>query len=389
MNETLRSTLDRVQRPALGLGVIALLISAIGFYLNGTQFMRSYLVAFWFWLAVTLGCLAILMVQYFIKGKWGFLIRRILEAGTRTLPLMVVLFLPILLSLPRLYVWARPEQLASLDLPPFKREYLATPFWVIRAVIYFGIWLLWVYLLNKWSAQEDETGNPHLLSRMRALSGPGLVLFAFTLTYAAIDWVMSLEPGFFSTIYGMIFMVVPALVGVSLAVVVLRLFSSYEPFVELIEPKRFNDYGNLMLVFTMLWAYLQFDQFLIIWAGNLQDEIPWYVVRAKGTWGGVALALFLFHFAFPFLLLLQRAVTRRMRMLAGLAIFVLVMEWIDLYWMIQPAFSPKAPSLSWMDLTLFVGIGGVWVSYFVGQLKKRSLVPLHDPRFEGEMLVGA
>ena len=389
MNETLRPLLDRVQRPALGLGGIAWLCSFIGFFLDRTQFMRSFLVAFWFWLAVTLGCLAILMIQFFIKGKWGFLIRRILEAGTRTLPLMIVLFLPILLTLSRLYVWARPEQVASLDLPPFKREYLSTPFWVIRAVVYFGIWLLWIYLLNKWSAQEDEGGGPHLLARMRALSGPGLVLFGLTLTYAAIDWIMSLEPGFFSTIYGLIFMVVPALVGVSLAVIVLRLLSGFEPFVGLVEPKRFNDYANLMLVFTMLWAYLQFDQFLIIWAGNLQDEIPWYVVRAKGTWGGVALALFLFHFALPFLLLLQRAFTRRMKMLTALAVFMLVMEWIDLYWIIQPAFSPHAPSPSWMDLTIFAGIGGLWVSYFVSQLKKRPLLPLHDPRFEGEVLVGA
>jgi hypothetical protein len=373
----------------LGAGVILLIISAIGAYFNLTRFLQAYLTAFWFWLALSVGCLAILMIQSIIKGKWGFFLRRPMEAGSRTLPLMVVLFVPLLLWLPRLYSWARPEMVASLALPHFKREYLSTPFWVVRAAIYFAVWLIWAWLLSKWSLREDETGGERPNARMRYLSGPGLVLFGLTITYAAVDWVMSLDPTFFSTIYGMIFIVVPALMAVSLAVIVLMLFSRYEPFSRIIEPKRFNDYGNLLLVFTMLWAYLQFDQFLIIWAGNLQDEIPWYVIRAKGPWAGVALALFIFHFAVPFLLLLQRAVTRRMRMLAVLAVGLLIMEWIDLYWIIQPTFFPGGPSVTWMDLTLFAGIGGLWVSYFVAQLMKRPLLPLHDPRFEGVFDIGS
>jgi hypothetical protein len=389
MNETLQAALDRIQRPALGAGVIALIVSVVGAYLSPTQFMRSYLVAFWFWLMPAVGCLAILMVQFFIKGRWGLLVRRTLEAGTRTLPLMAVLFLPVLLSLPRLYLWAQPETVASLHLVRFKQVYLSTPFWVARAVIYFGLLLLWAYLLNKWSAREDAEGGSRPLGRMRYLSGPGLLLFAFVLTFAAVDWVMSLDPGFFSTIYGLIFAVIPARMAVALAVIVLMFLSRYEPIAGLAEPKRFNDYGNLLLVFTMLWAYLQFDQFLIIWAGNLQDEIPWYVVRATGTWGGIAIALFLLNFALPFLLLLQRAVTQRSLWLSRLAVLILVMEWVDLYWIISPSFSPQGPHVSWMDLTLFIGIGGIWVSWFVWQLKGRPLLPMHDPRFEGVITVGS
>jgi len=389
MNEALKPVFDRIQRSALGAGVVLLLISAIGFYQDPTEFLRRYLVAFWFWLAITVGCLAVLMIQFFVKGRWGLLIRRTLEAGSRTLPLLLLLFLPILFNLPRLYAWARPETVASLGLPPFKREYLSTTFWVVRALIYFGLWLLWAYLLNRWSAQEDATGDPRLLTRMRALSGPGLVLFGFLISWAAIDWIMSLDTGFFSTIYGMIFIVIPALTAVGLSVIVLALLQNHEPLAGLVEPKRFNDYGNLLLVFTMLWAYLQFDQFLIIWAGNIQDEIPWYVTRARGVWGGVAVALFIFHFALPFLCLLQRAVTRRARMLALVAVALLFMEWVDLYWIIEPNFYPHGPQLSWMDFTLFVGIGGIWLAYFVGQFKKRSLLPLHDPRFEGEIAVGS
>jgi hypothetical protein len=389
MNETLQAALDRIQRPALGAGVIALVISVVGAYLSPTQFMRSYLVAFWFWLMLGTGCLAILMIQYFIKGRWGLLIRRPLEAGTRTLPLFLLLFLPILFSLPRLYFWAQPETLASLHLVYFKHVYLSEPFWVVRALIYFGVLLLWAYLLNRWSAREDAEGGSRPLGRMRYLSGPGLVLFAFILTFAAIDWVMSLDPGFFSTIYGLIFAVIPARMAVALSVIVLMLLSRYEPITELAEPKRFNDYGNLLLVFTMLWAYLQFDQFLIIWAGNLQNEIPWYVIRAKGPWGGVALALFLVNFALPFMVLLQRAATRRMAWLSGLSVLILAMEWVDLDWMISASFYPQGPHLSWMDLTLFIGIGGIWVSWFVWQLKGRPLLPMRDPRFEGVIPVGS
>lgn len=383
MNEALKSGLSRIQSSALGAGAIFLILSAVGWYLNPQQFLHSYLVAFWFWLAVSAGSLAILMIQYMITGRWGFVIRRSLEAGTRTLPLMALLFIPILLNLSGLYRWANPETLASLNLPPFKREYLATPFWVARAIVYFAILLLWAYQLNKWSAQEDATADPRYLVRMRRLSGPGLVLFGFIMTYAAIDWVMSLEPNFFSTIYGLIFMVVPVLVALAVSVLTLTALSKYEPFTGLAEPKRFNDYGNLLLVFIMLWAYLQFDQFLIIWAGNLQDEIPWYVVRAKGVWGDVAVALFLFHFAAPFLLVLQRAVTQRMRMLSIVAVILLIMEWVDLYWMISPAFSPQGPRLSWMDPVVFIGIGGIWLAWFAWQFKSRPLLPLHDPRFEG------
>jgi len=389
MNEVLQATLDRIQRPALGAGVIALVISVVGAYLSPTQFMRSYLVAFWFWLMPAVGCLAILMIQFFIKGRWGLLIRRTLEAGTRTLPLMALLVVPILLSRSRLYPWAQPDAAASLHLVYFKQVYLSTPFWVARAIIYFGLLLLWVYMLNRWSAREDAEGGSQLLARMRKLSAPGLILFAFILTFAAVDWVMSLDTGFFSTIYGLIFAVIPARMAVALSVIVLALLARYEPITELAEPKRFNDYGNLLLVFTMLWAYLQFDQFLIIWAGNLQDEIPWYLVRAKGTWGGIAIALFVLNFALPFLLLLQRAVTQRVVWLSRLAVVILLMEWVDLYWIISPAFSPDGPHLNWMDLTLFIGIGGIWVSWFVWQLKGRPLLPVHDPRFEGVIPVGS
>ena len=382
MNEDLKTGFDQWQRKALGVGVLFLFISMLGAYRDLTGFLRSYLVAYVFWLTLALGCSGVLMLHHLVGGNWGFLIRRILEAATRTFPLLAVLFVPLLVTLPRLYVWARPGEVASLDLPPFKRAYLNTPFFVGRAVVYFAAWLLVAYLLNKRSAEQDATGGSEITGRLQFLSGPGLLVYGFTITYAAIDWVMSLDPGFFSTIYGMIFMVLPAITALALAVIVVMKLAPYAPIAGRIAPGHFNDYGNLLLTFVMLWAYLSFSQFLIIWAGNLQDEIPWYVTRASGTWGGVALFLVLFHWAIPFLLLLSRDVKRKMRMLAGVSIGLLIMEWVDLYWIIAPSFFPKAPHLTWTDGLVPIGLGGLWVSWFVWQLKQRPLLPLRDPRFE-------
>jgi hypothetical protein len=388
-NEDLQSAFDRVQGRALRIGLVALALSGIGLYRDPTGFLRSYLVAYMFWLAIALGCFAIVMLHHMVGGHWGFMIRRTLEAGTRTVPLLAGLFVPLLLTLPRLYVWARPEMVASLALPPFKRVYLSMPFFVGRTVAYFAAWLILAYFLNRWSLQQDQTGSTEVTNRLQFLSGPGLLIYGFTITYASIDWVMSLEPDFFSTIFGMIFMILPALTAMALAVVVAMLLAKHRPLLDVIEPGHFNDYGNLLLTFVMLWAYLSFSQFLIIWAGNLQDEIPWFMLRATGRWAGVALLLVIFHFAVPFLLLLSRDVKRRMRVLAGVAVALIVMEWVDLYWIIAPAFHPKGPHLGWMDILLPIGLGGLWVSWFVWQLKGRPLLPLRDPRFAGAASLGS
>lgn len=382
MNEDLKSGFDQVQRRALEVGALFLIISLIGAYHDLTGFLRSYLVAYVFWLTLALGGSGVLMLHHLVGGNWGFMIRRILEAATRTFPLLALLFVPLLVTLPRLYVWARPGAVASLELPPFKRAYLNTPFFVGRAAIYFAAWMLLAYLLNKWSAEQDTMGGAEITSRLQFLGGPGLLVYGFTITYASIDWVMSLDPGFFSTIFGMIFMVLPALTALALAVIVVMKLAPYAPIAGRIEPGHFNDYGNLLLTFVMLWAYLSFAQFLIIWAGNLQDEIPWYVTRASGAWGGVALFLVLFHWAIPFLLLLSRDVKRRMKVLAGVSIGLIIMEWVDLYWIIAPSFFPGGPQLRWTDGALPIGLGGLWVSWFVWQLKQRPLLPLRDPRFE-------
>jgi hypothetical protein len=265
----------------------------------------------------------------------------------------------------------------------FKKIYLQPGGFIVRAVIYFAIWIVLAYLLSKWSAEQDRTGESVFKDRMMSLAAPGLVLWGLTVTGAAIDWVLSLEPHWFSTIYGMIFIVVECLAGLTFAILVLARLWEYEPLKDSVEPKRLIDLGSLMLAFTILWAYVSFSQFLIIWAGNLKNEIPWYMARAFGRWAVVAVILLIFHFFVPFFLLLQRRIKRRVQTLGMVAGILLTLSLIDVYWLVVPAYEPSGPQLHLTDIFAVIGIGGLWIAMFLGELKKLPLLPLHDPRFEG------
>ena len=386
--ETTGPQLDRVQRNALICGVIGIALAIVFGLRESQQFFRSYLMAYVYWISIPLGCMAILMMHHLTGGWWGLPIRRILEAGTRTMQLMAILFIPVLIGMPQLYAWDRIQNVQADPILQDKRWYLNSGGFITRAIIYFAIWLGVVYLLNKWSREQDRTGDRALAGRMSKLSGPGLVLWGFLVSGAAIDWVMSLEPHWFSTIYGMLFIVIEALAAMSFAVFVLRMLSNRPPIKDSVVPNRFNDLGNLMLVFVMLWAYLAFDQLLIIWAGNLKDEIPWYTQRAFGGWAPVGVILVVFHFFVPFLLLLQRSVKRRLKVLAMVAGWIVALTLIDIYWIVVPSYEKYAPRVHWMDVFAVIGIGGLWVAAFTWQLKKMPLLPLHDPRFEGVLQHG-
>jgi len=387
MNSTefLQPDFDRAQRRALLLGVAGLALLGGGAYFNELQFFRSYLLAFLFWLGLGLGCLALLMLQHLTGGGWGFVIRRILESGAATIPLMAVLSLPLLLGFSRLYPWVHQEASVGEPVPPLRRVYLTTPSFLGRGIFYFAVWITLAYLLNQWSSEQDRTADPAITGRLQTLSGPGLVIYGLTATFAAVDWAMSLQPHWSSTIYGMMFIVGEALGALTFAILLARLLSHRKPLADVLAPSHFHDLGNLLLAFVMLWGYVAFSQFLIIWSGNLQDEIPWYLSRASGGWAALAVALIVFHFAVPFVLLLNRGVKRRMRVLAWVAGALFVMGLVDLYWVVAPAFDPAAggPRVHWMDVVAPLAVGGVWVAWFVWQLKGKALLPLHDPRFQG------
>jgi hypothetical protein len=386
--DTLAGRFDRIQRRAFVVGIAALVLAALDGIRAPEQFFRSYLLAFVFWLGFPLGCAAFLMVHHLTGGFWGLPIRRPLEAGTRTLPLLAALALPLLLGLTRLYSWTNPNLVAADDVLKSKQLYLNLPFFLVRNVIYFAVWWALIRGLNRWSDEQDRTGDPRLALRLENMSGPGLVLYGLTVTFFSIDWIMSLEPHWFSTIFGMIFMVLQVLSALALAVFVAGFLSQYEPIASVITSDRFNDLGNLVLTFVMLWAYLSFSQFLIIWAGDLINEIPWYLTRARGGWAMIALLLIFLSFAIPFLLLLMRPIKRRVETLSTLCGALILITFVDVYWMVAPAFEKAGPRFYLLDFLLPVGIGGIWVAAFVAQLKSRPLLPLHDPRFEGALQHG-
>jgi len=299
---------DRLQWRALVVGLVGLGLCALGAWLNPAQFFRSYLLAYVFWLGPTLGCMAILMVHYLAGGTWGALLRRVLESGMRTLPLMAVLFVPLLFGLRDLYSWARPEVVASDELLQHKSLYLNVPFFSIRLAVYFLSWLALAYLLNRWSQREEqasgESAREPVRRRLALFSGLGLLVYGLTMTFAAVDWMMSLEPHWYSTICGILVLVGQLVAALSLGVAALALLARFEPLSEVIVPEHLHDLGNLLLTSVLFWAYISFSQLLIVWSGNLPEGVLWYAHRLQGGWEWVGLAVAVFQFALPFMLLL-------------------------------------------------------------------------------------
>jgi hypothetical protein len=383
--ERIRALYERVLKTALGAAAAAGVLCIVFGWFSPEQFFQSYLFALVFWAMIPAGCIAILMMHHLTGGWWGYPIRRLLEAGSRTFILMGVLFIPLFFGLSHLYPWASSEEVRADPVLQYKHPYMNPGMYIIRTIIYFAVLLLLAFLMNRWSEQQDRTADPRLMGRMEAMSGPGLILWGLVITYASVDWVMSIESHWFSTIYGMIFMVIAALAALCFVIFVLRMLSSDEPLKDCVAPAQYNDLGNLMLTFVMLWAYLSFSQFLIIWEGNLKDEIPWYKTRAYGGWGGVAIVLIVLHFAVPFLILLQRPMKSRLNRLSGVAAFVFFLSIIDIYWLIIPGFRNEqhGPHFHPLDFFALIAIGGLWVATFLWQLRRWPLLPQHDPRFEG------
>ena len=370
------------QRTSLLVGVAGALLAILAFLLDRQQFLRSYLFAYLYWTGMALGCLAILLMHHVVGGKWGMLIRRLCEAGARTLPFMALLLLPIVFGIHVLYPWARPEALHDANIQS-KAAYLNIPFFIARAVIYFAIWFLYTHLLSKWSDQQDRTGDERLIGKMRAVSAPGLVVITLTTTFAFIDWIMSLEPHWFSTIYGAMFMIGEMLESFAFVIALVIILSKISPLKEYITPQHMHDLGNMMFAFMVLWAYLSFSQFIIIWAGNLPDEIPWYLSRLRGGWGWVALTIVIFHFAVPFALLLFRGVKRQEDRLLRVCVLLIVIRLVDVYWITEPAFFGEHIRIHWVDFVTPLAVGGLWLAVFFWQLKSRPLLPLRDPRLQG------
>lgn len=373
--------LARLQRGALLAGLVGLALCALGAFLNLTQFFQSYLWAYLFWLGLALGCFGVTMLQHVTGGRWGLAIRRLLETGALTLPLMALLFLPLLGGLSSLYIWARPEVVDTDAILQFKQPYLNVQFFLVRALLYFVIWIGLALLLNRWSWQQDRTSDPGLPRRLRLLSAPGLIVYVLTVTFASFDWSMSLEPHWYSTIYGALFIVGQALTTFAFVIALMALLSKYAPVADIATPDVFNDLGNLLLAFIMLWGYMSFSQFLIIWSGNLPEEVVWYTHRSAGGWVWVAVILFVFHFVFPFFFLLSRNTKRRPQLLRRLAIYVFVIHLLNMFWIVMPAFYQNGIHIHWLDFAAPLGIGGIWLAAYLWLLQRKPLIALKDHRW--------
>jgi hypothetical protein len=377
--QALPAGLDRVRWGSLIAGVIGLALCGLGAMVSPVQFYRSYLVAYAFWIGIALGSAAIVMLHHLVGGLWGYAIRRPLESAAMTLPLMALLFVPIALGVRELYPWAHSGA-EHHPLIRHKLAYLNVPFFLGRTVGYFVAWTLIAWLLRRWSVAQDRSDDPRLGRRLHSLSAAGIIVFFLTVTFAMIDWLMSLEPEWYSTIYGPMLMTGQVLTAFALTTIVATHASRSGPRTDLYTPPQWHDLGNLMLAFVMLWTYMSFSQYLIIWSGNLVEEIPWYLRRTRGGWQWLAVVIIAFQFALPFFILLFRAAKRRAETLRNVAALIVVMQLVVTFWLVAPAHEGARFRIHWLDVAAPVGIGGIWVAAFLWFLGRTPLVPLNAPR---------
>jgi hypothetical protein len=379
--------IGRLGGRSLVAGIVGLVLVALGFFTSRETFLQSYLIGYIFWLGLTLGPLGVLMVHHLSGGAWGMAGRRIWEAATRTLPLMALLFLPIALNLQTLYAWARPEAVND-HLIHLKHAYLNAPFFYARAALFFAIWGALAFLLNKWSREQDE--QPAQLigpqdRRFRLLSGPGLCLFVLTVTFMSVDWVMSLDAHWYSTIFGVLMIGGQGLSTMAFTILVLAALVRFEPMAQVARADIFHDLGKLMFAFVMLWTYFSISQLLIIWSADLPEEIPFYLERLNGPWRTVSIALLVLQFTVPFLFLLSRDLKRNPQVVKWVALLILVMRVVDITWTIAPVFRDHGSTLHWLDFAMVLGMGALWLPLFWRNLAGRPLVPARDPYFKEAM----
>ena len=381
--------IDSRRSRALIVGVVGLALCALGFVVNRDQFFRSWLIAYLLFLGIALGSMALMMIQHLSGGTWG-VFRRIFEASSRTIPFMFVLFLPVILGMTTLYVWTHPEHVQADEILRHKSVYLNSPFFIGRAVLYFAIWSGLSIVLNRLSARQD-TGEVSVNRTIQRLSGLGIVLYALTVTAAGIDWIMSINPHWYSTLFGFLMMGGQGLAALAFTIVVATMLWKTEPLHSLLKPSHFHDLGKLMFAFVMLWAYFNFSQFLLTYAANLIEELPYFIARMNHGWQYLAIFLILFHFFVPFFLLLSRDNKRASSRLVMIAAWIIFVRYVDIYMLVSPEFGAEGNLhmlageheshffVHWLDLAAPLAIGGLWIWMFCTQLLQRPMLAFRDP----------
>lgn len=390
-----RKDLGMLPTLALAAAVVGIIISVFGLLMHKDMFFRAYLVGYMFWLNMGLGSLLLLMIQHLSGGAWGVIIRRVLESSVKNIWWMALFFIPVLLGMHSLYEWTHLDIVKHDHVLQLKEPYLNTPFFIARLVVYFLVWIGIAFLLVRWSTEQDRTANPRIPGRMRNLSGPGIVLFFLCMTFAGVDWLMSLEPHYYSTMYGPIVMIGQVLGAMAFTIAIIVLLMGIPPLSGVINVGHLHDLGKLMFAFTMFWAYINFSAFLITWSANLAEEVPWYMRRMTGGWQYIAAGLIAFHFVVPFLFLLSRHIKRNPRTLIVAAIWIIAIRFVDLSFLIMPSAmhdhaevltNPRLKFTSHLNplelliaLGVMLAIGGVWLTMFFRNLASRPLLPVNDP----------
>jgi len=380
------ASVDRLQRAGMFAGGVAALMAVYGLTKSPADFYHSYIFSYMLILGLTVGSLGLLMLQHLTGGIWGMVIRRPLEAASRNLWLMLFLFLPIAMGMKYLYSgndsetgWLNAPKEGEHALTSWQQGYLTQGGFLTRAALYFAIWIVLMLVFNNWSKQQDqESDGEGLKQKLKKLAAPGVILYILAMTFAAIDWVMSLSPRWASTIYGFLFVAGQAIAAMGLMIAVIVLLAGSEPFQGIINKRHLHDLAKLLFAFNMLWAYFAFSQLLIIWSGNQPEEITFYRSRLNGQWGVVAVIVLLFSFAIPFLLLLSRDVKRTASVVSKIAVWMIFMRLVDLYWMTRPEFTSRAWP-TWLDIVVPVALIGLWLGFFAMNLKQRPLLPVGDP----------
>ncbi len=379
MTERLRTQISQVQTVALVVGILGLAASGYGAVIQTQQFFFSYLYACLFWLGLSLGCFLVTMIHELTGGRWGYPTRRFLEAGFMVLPLMLVLFIPVFFGLHELYPWARPDEVLKESVLLQRHAYQNSWAYVVRAVFFLAIWIWMAWCLRRWSLQQDATPDAAPTRKARTLSGPGIVIYGLLGTFAYVDWIMSLEKKWYSTLFPVIVIIGQVLVAYAFAVIMVTLFKEATPLAGTVTRTHYHHLGNLLLTFVLFWTYISFGQLLIIYSGDLPHEISWYLHRIATSWKIVVAALALFHFFLPFFLLLFRPIKKHTSALTIMAGMLFVLHLVDSYWLVMPSLHQEGVRVSWLDFTTPLGIGGLWLAFFLWFLKRAPLLPQRDP----------
>jgi hypothetical protein len=367
-------------RTALITGIVCLLGCGFSAWLYPVAFFPPYLAAYHLFLGIGLGCLVLVMVYHLTGGAWGFLLRRILEAGSRTILLLALLFIPIGLGVRYLFPWAQPEIGSTSELLRHQSAYMNLAFFEGRAAVYFIVWAGLAFFLNIWSRRQDDNGDPELGTRLGTLSAIGLVLYGITINFASIDWLMALQPGFHSTIIGPLLGSGHLLTAFSVAVIVFAVRVNRSALRQFTSPDAVNDFGNLMLTFVIVFAYMVYFQYMLAWIANLKSEAAWFLPRLHGGWGIVSLVLIALHLAVPFALLLMRDVKRSPRALAWIGGLLLIVHAVYRFQTVLPAFEGTVPwyATAGFATLAVLGIGGIWLANLIWELQRYPILPAHD-----------